>query len=263
MFSTADLLIGFVATWGVGLAPALAARFLWKKEPLSAWLATTIAGVSCAVFAVTFLVVRSALGEVDARISPAWILVFIVSRAIMMGGKRADLIRRLHAMIADENTPDDRRALAREKLRQLETTTAERAPARGLALAGGQLTHLGQLGAHPQRLAQFDGDDLTTAGTSQPRVRRYGGKLALVVGIMIAFDVALMVSGCRILVGEKLVPAGQRYETAEWVHGSDDRDVIVCWYWTGRGVREIGHWYGLGEGTIDECPLVRPLDPSD
>ncbi|MBN9506601.1 MAG: hypothetical protein J0I69_11295 [Altererythrobacter sp.] len=79
--------------------------------------------MSCFLFAIFFLVLRSSLDEVNARISPAWILVFWVSRRIMMGQPRkpVELADDLRAMIADSVTTEDRRQEAREKLTQLET----------------------------------------------------------------------------------------------------------------------------------------------
>lgn len=253
----ADLAVSLIATWVLGLAPALVARYVWKKRPLSAWHATLIAGISCAIFAVAFLVIRSALDEANARISLAWILVFLVSRAIMMSGKRAELVRRLQVMIADPATTGEHRALATEKLSQLEAATAK----------GVRALHLerGQPDVHPQRLVQcgdesgdVEGGDFVAA---RARMQRSGRAVAYTFGCVLLLDLLLIISGYRILVGEKVVPAGERYQTAEWVHGSDDGSTIVCWYWTGRSVKEISHWYGQRGQQIDECRFI--FDPSE
>jgi hypothetical protein len=130
MFNAADVIVGIIATWVVGLAPALFARYFWKKAPLSKRSATWIAGASCACFAILFLILRLSLGETNARISPAWILVFWVSRWIMARKRRApaQLAHDLRAMIADPATSEDRRQLAREKLAQLEAKVLKPGP---------------------------------------------------------------------------------------------------------------------------------------
>jgi hypothetical protein len=139
MFNAADVIVGIIATWVVGLAPALFTRYLWKKAPLSKRSATWIAGANCACFAILFLILRLSLGETNARISPAWILVFWVSRWIMARKRRApaQLAHDLRAMITDPATSEDRRQLACEKLAQLEAKVLKAAPQQASEAAGG------------------------------------------------------------------------------------------------------------------------------
>lgn len=138
MFTAAALTEAFFFTWVVGLTPALVIRYWWRKAPLSNWLATTIAAATSVIFAIGFMVVRVETGG-NEGISPAWLLVFLVSRAIMM--RRRDLnglASRLREMIADPATTDERRTLASEKLEKLEAVIARNAPTRRLNLADGR-----------------------------------------------------------------------------------------------------------------------------
>jgi len=116
--SSSDLVLGVVLTWVLGLAPAVLARYAWKRAPLSSRSATLIAGISCGTFALGFMVARAAAGGPE-RISLAWIMVFIVSRWIMRRGSREYLLSKLREMIADPETSEERRALALDRLDQL------------------------------------------------------------------------------------------------------------------------------------------------
>jgi hypothetical protein len=155
MFNVADVIVGLIATWVLGLAPALSIRYLWKKAPLSKRSATWIAGICCTFLAILFLILRLNLGEANAKISPAWILVFWVCRRIMMGKRRApaQLARDLRVMIADPATPEDRRQLASEKLSLLEAKSLKHPTRPALATAeGSQTVERNQPPRHPARI---------------------------------------------------------------------------------------------------------------
>ena len=83
---------------------------------------------------------------------------------------------------------------------------------------------------------------------------------AIGIGLALLADVALLASGARILVHEKIIPAGEP-GTAEGFEGHRaDAPSIECRYFTGRSIRSSSKWYSPnGVMGIDECPfLVRP-----
>lgn len=78
-----SILAALLYTWGLGLTPALIARRV-AKRPLEKFEANGLAFVSCLTLAMFAMVLRENAGEPNARISPAWIMVFLVSRWIMI-----------------------------------------------------------------------------------------------------------------------------------------------------------------------------------
>ena len=141
MFDAAMLIEAFFITWVVGLTPALIARFWWKKAPLSNRLATSIAAISCVIFAFGFMFLRVMAGG-EEGISPAWMLVFFVSRAIMMKRRSLpQLAAQLQAIIDDPATSEEQRFLAQGKLEALSARMDDKRP---LAPAGpASANHLG------------------------------------------------------------------------------------------------------------------------
>ena len=144
--SALEVIFSIIFTWGIGLAPALIARYLWFKRPLPRRTANWIAGVSCAVFWVGARALNAA-----ARVEPedttrgfVWVVVFFVSRWLMNRGHepevaevaevaevpqndpkhtRAEMIARLEAMVGDPALSERERAAAEERLNRLQAMT--------------------------------------------------------------------------------------------------------------------------------------------
>ena len=79
------LVISFVITWVVGLAPALLVRYAFYRRPLTRKAANWIAATSSIFFWFAFLLLRSAAGEKPGS-GIVWVLMFFVSRWIMTSG---------------------------------------------------------------------------------------------------------------------------------------------------------------------------------
>ena len=101
----AEILSGAVLAWGLGLAPALIARYYWVKAPLQRSSANWIAGVTCAIFWITFRVLNEAAEaeETTPVKGLVWLVIFFVSRWIMTREPKkslndsADLPRKFNA----------------------------------------------------------------------------------------------------------------------------------------------------------------------
>ena len=110
-----EILSGTVLVWGLGLAPALFARYNWVKAPLQRSSANWIAGVTCAIFWMTFRLLNEAAEAEDTTPVKGlvWLVIFFVSRWIMTREPKKS-----QNDIADE----PRQSNAREKM--IETTQA-------------------------------------------------------------------------------------------------------------------------------------------
>lgn len=84
----ASLIISFVVTWGLGLAPPLLIRYAFVRRPLSKKRASWLAAGFSVFFWMAFLVVRSALRERPGT-GFVWIVMFFVARWIMSHGSDA------------------------------------------------------------------------------------------------------------------------------------------------------------------------------
>ena len=141
------MLISLAITWVLGLAPALIVRFMVVGEALPGRKATLIAAVTSLAFAATFMLLNAILFGSPSN-PLAWILVFFVSRWIMMRdpplteaaeaerpvrndarsrvyeaeaekiARRNRLIEGLEQIAADPNAAPDDRQRAVEKLRE-------------------------------------------------------------------------------------------------------------------------------------------------
>ena len=239
-FSAIEIASAFFFTWVLGLAPAFIARLV-SQGPVPRRRATWIAATTCAVLALVALILKEMAGEANPRISPAWILVFIVSRWIMVRGEkiltRQEIIVGLNEMIADPSTSVERRAWAQERLGHF----------------------------------QFDeSDDSDTPRTRRvtpfsvrvsPTVRRW---IVSVIGGLVIADLVLAVSGYRLLVRERLVQPGENYEAGHWGDlGEYGKPALACWYWTGRNLIPEASWFGSGESEKDECGLLHKHEPGE
>ena len=82
----------------------------------------------------------------------------------------------------------------------------------------------------------------------------------LTIGAAILADIALLLSGYRILIGERIVQPGEHYLAGRWGDlASNEQASIVCRYWTGRNVKLIVWWYGAGFMSKDECPVLHKV----
>jgi hypothetical protein len=79
------LVMGLLTTWGVGLAPPLATRYLIARRPLDGRTASWIAGGFSIFFWVSFRIVHDLLGERPGT-GMVWIVIFFVARWIMTRG---------------------------------------------------------------------------------------------------------------------------------------------------------------------------------
>lgn len=114
-WSPTDLVASLLYTWVLGLAPALIARRV-SDGPLSRKRANLVAGVSCVTFAILALILKGVAGEPNPRISPAWILVFIVSRWIMIRGDRQPVEGRPLKSDSPRNIGDSASRLSQEEI---------------------------------------------------------------------------------------------------------------------------------------------------
>lgn len=239
MPSLPDILAGLFVTWGVGLSPAIIARYWWKREPLRPRLATVIAATTCIFFAVLFLIVKSSLGG-EERISPAWVLVFFVSRAIMVQGSKGRVVAKLRRMLANPETQGDRKEWAKTQLARLGENADD--PTESIQSVGND-----DLGAAPV-IHRTDQSSFLSS-----RAFRLA---ALAIGGLMAANVLILISGHRVLLGEKIVVAGEELVWKDWIVGHHQRDVLMCRYWTGRSVQPRTEWYGIGPGELAECPMI-------
>ncbi|WP_411292138.1 hypothetical protein [Sphingorhabdus sp.] len=126
-WSTLDIVSGFFYTWVVGLLPAVIARYVVVKRPLSNRSSIIIALVFCIIFAIGGMFFKGFAGDPSPRFSPAWVLVFFVARWIMRrsGDSQADLIAKLQVMIDYPATEPDRLVWAKDRLAKLQIKTAK------------------------------------------------------------------------------------------------------------------------------------------
>ena len=81
-------------------------------------------------------------------------------------------------------------------------------------------------------------------------------RLGWIIGILALADLALLISGTRVLVNERLVPAGHA------IDGRRDEDragqaALVCTYFTGRSLLKNVYWYSPANVFgRDECPFL-------
>lgn len=79
------LVISLLITWGVGLAPPLATRYVIVRRPLNRRTASWIAGGFSAFFWLGFRVIHGLLGERPGT-GIVWVVIFFVARWIMTRG---------------------------------------------------------------------------------------------------------------------------------------------------------------------------------
>lgn len=79
------ILVSFVITWSIGLAPPLLIRYAFMRRPLSKKAATWIALGFSVLFWFSFLLLNLALDQEPGR-GVVWVVVFFVSRWIMSRG---------------------------------------------------------------------------------------------------------------------------------------------------------------------------------
>jgi hypothetical protein len=82
--------------------------------------------------------------------------------------------------------------------------------------------------------------------------------ISIILLLAAAGEVSLLVSGYRLLVGEKLVKVGEYYQVEDYGNlGGAEQASLACRYFTGRGFKTMVFWYSadnvLGR---DSCPFV-------
>lgn len=87
-FNWLEVAIRFAVTWGVGLLPALIARYAIYKRPLPRKNANWIAGVGSVLFALFFMVLNAAAGGKSNPV--AWVIIFFVARWMMTRGAKPE-----------------------------------------------------------------------------------------------------------------------------------------------------------------------------
>lgn len=84
--------------------------------------------------------------------------------------------------------------------------------------------------------------------------------MRLLLSGIIAGELFLLVSGYRILIGERIVNPGENVVVGQWGNlGKNDQASIVCRYWTGRSVTPIVWWHGNGFMSRDTCPFLHKV----
>lgn len=82
-----------------------------------------------------------------------------------------------------------------------------------------------------------------------------------VIAALVLGDLFLLLSGYRLLIGERIVEPGENVVVGEWGNlGEADQASIVCRYWTGRSVTPIVWWHGAGFMSRDSCPFLHKVD---
>ena len=82
----------------------------------------------------------------------------------------------------------------------------------------------------------------------------------VIIAVIIA-NIALLFSGYRILIGERIVQPGEHYVAGQWGDlAGNEQASIVCTYWTGRNSKLIVWWYGGDFMSKDECPFLHTVD---
>jgi hypothetical protein len=254
-FTLADVIVGILVTWVLGLAPAVIARRR-NKGPLKRGDANTIAATTCICFALIFFVINLAVGAPHPRFSAAWILVFFVARWIMVRPATEREVEILATAPQSLGSPPSSRPLTRQEIIQkLEelvdhpaTSEERRAWARD------------RLAAFKRRAEKLVGESRGRASVQHSALRidrRHLRKVGYALAAVVALDVLLAVSGYRLLLKEKIVQPGQSYEAQDWGDlGSFDKPVLACWYWTGRSLIPEAFWYGHGRDARDECSVL-------
>jgi hypothetical protein len=74
-------------------------------------------------------------------------------------------------------------------------------------------------------------------------------------------DLALLISGQRVLVRERHIEAGEAGEAEGFVGDRANARRLECWYFTGRSIRSTSYWYSPnGIMGKDECPFLTKPD---
>lgn len=117
--TAAELILSLIVTWGIGLAPALATRYLIAKGPISRARANWIAGIWCFLMFMLFRVINAAAGVApqDTTTGLVWLTVFLASAWIMTRGARAQMLERLRTIAADTSASPEERERAAIRLR--------------------------------------------------------------------------------------------------------------------------------------------------
>lgn len=77
---------------------------------------------------------------------------------------------------------------------------------------------------------------------------------------LVAVNLLLLLTGTRLLIGERIVQPGQHVVVGQWGDlASNQQASIVCRYWTGRSVTPIVWWYGNGFMSRDSCPFLHSV----
>ncbi len=77
------------------------------------------------------------------------------------------------------------------------------------------------------------------------------------IAVVLIADVGLMASGARILVHEKIIPAGEPGAAEGFEGRRVDATTIECRYFTGRAIQSSSNWYSPnGVMGMDECPFL-------
>lgn len=85
-----------------------------------------------------------------------------------------------------------------------------------------------------------------------------GRSIFIGVGVtLVLADIALLVSGQRLLIWERHVAAGEPGQVEGFKGHRAAAPGIECWYFTGRSIRSRAYWYSpnnvMGK---DECPFL-------
>lgn len=198
-----------------------------------------IAASTCLGLALAFAIVRSSWGD-EERIGLAWLLVFIVSRTIMVRGYGDSVADKLRAIISDPVASEDRREWARSQLARL-----GRKPPRELEWAkagGGRSISAASMFGKVERLIFSSSKTMRAA--------------PFFAATLVVLNILLLFSGQRLLVDERVLQPGSEYEWDGRTFGDSNRPIIFCRYWTGRSIQPKIEWHGFGQAELDECPFL-------
>ena len=152
-----------------------------------------------------------------------------------MRGSKGRVVAKLRNMLVDPETQSDRKEWART-----------------------QLARLGENADDPTESIQSVGTkDLVSAPVIYHTARSsFLTSQAFRLTTLIATNALILISGHRLLVGEQIVAAGEEVEWRDWIIGHQQRDLLMCRYWTGRSVQPRTEWYGIGPSELVECPII-------
>lgn len=222
--------------------------------------ANGLALITCITLALLAVILRSYAGEPSARISPAWVFVFFVSRWIMIRPLRGSEPRPLSELTAEGRDHVKSEAMSREQMiEKLEAIVAS--PSTDEVYRTQARSRLEAFRKRCGRTSPTAQTRIIRSSLYLPKIGRKQARATVYILLsVVAADAVLMISGFRLLVRERVVNAGDSFGGTEWAF---ENPVLECRYWTGRKALQEVYWHGSGKSQRDECPVMHKHQPGD